>query len=68
MTVSPLNQAILVRCREVLATRERNQVCSICWLPDEWPLADVWLALQAMRREGIIACIRGATLLRIDVC
>lgn len=63
MTISQLKQAILERCREVLATRERNQVCSICWLPDEWPPADVWLALQEMCRDGIIACTRGSSLI-----
>lgn len=62
MTVSQLKQAILVRYREVLATRERNLVCPVCWIPDEWLPADVWQALQEMRRDGIIACTRGSSL------
>ncbi|OWS75372.1 hypothetical protein CBW22_12085 [Pantoea sp. VS1] len=62
MTVSPLKQAIPGRCRGVLAARERKQVCAICWPPDEWPPADVWLALQEMRRDGIIACTRRSSL------
>ncbi|TPV23648.1 hypothetical protein [Pantoea anthophila] len=61
MSRSELKQAILSRCREVLATRERNKVCSICWFPEEWPCEDVWLALQEMRQAGIISCTRGSS-------
>lgn len=61
MTHSELKFAILARCREVLATRYTNRVCSVCWFPEEWPCEDVWLALQEMRQAGIISCTRGSS-------
>lgn len=60
MTHSELKLAILARCREVLATRYINRVCSVCWFPEKWPCEDVWLALQEMRQAGIISCTRGS--------
>ncbi|MBM7345049.1 hypothetical protein [Pantoea coffeiphila] len=62
MTIYELKLAILSRCREVLATRKRNPVCSICWFPDEWPADEIIQALQEMRREGIISCTRGSAM------
>lgn len=61
MTFTELKLAILVRCREVLVTRYTSRVCSMCWLPDEWPREDVWLTLQEMRQAGIISCTSGSS-------
>lgn len=55
MTHAELRLAILACCRQKLATRTANKVCSISWLPDDWPEDDVWEILQAMRCDGTLS-------------
>lgn len=55
MSRSELMLAILECCRQKLATRLTNQICSISWFPDDWPADEVWETLQEMRRDGTIS-------------
>lgn len=55
MPRSELRLAILACCRQKLATRLTTRICSISWLPDDWPAEEVWQTLQEMRREGTIS-------------
>jgi hypothetical protein len=52
---SEIRLAILKCCRQKLATRLTNQICSIGWFPDDWPADEVWESLQEMRRDGVIS-------------
>jgi len=55
MSRSELRLAIIACCRQKLATRLTNPICSISWFPDDWPADEVWEILQEMRRDGAIS-------------